>query len=118
MTDPIQRIKEEMDKRGLMRKLAVCVNGNPPPADLSQADVVAFYKTTAQNALMGYAAQHEDFAEMLAEAAFEHLMADLLTDDLFTPDPSFTPTLEEAALIRKAKNAAALLNILRPVLGL
>ena len=30
MTDPIQRIKEEMDKRGLMRKLAVCVNGNPP----------------------------------------------------------------------------------------
>ena len=98
MTDPIQRIKEEMDKRGLMRKLAVCVNGNPPPADLSQADVVAFYKTT--------------------EAAFDHLMADLLTDDLFTPDPSFTPTLEEAALIRKAKNAAALLNILRPVLGL
>lgn len=31
MTDPIQRIKEEMNKRGLMRKLAVCVNGNPPP---------------------------------------------------------------------------------------
>lgn len=32
MTDPIQRIKEEMDKRGLMRNFAVCVNGNPPPA--------------------------------------------------------------------------------------
>ena len=31
MIDPIQRIKEEMDKRGLMRKLAVCVNGTPPP---------------------------------------------------------------------------------------
>lgn len=30
MTDPIQRIKEEMEKRGLMRKLAVCVNGTPP----------------------------------------------------------------------------------------
>lgn len=30
MNDPIQRIKEEMDKRGLLRKFAVCVNGNPP----------------------------------------------------------------------------------------
>ena len=55
---------------------------------------------------------------MMAEAAMNHLLDDLLTDDLFTPDPSFTPTPEEAAKIRKAKNTAALLNLLRPVLGL
>ena len=118
MNDPIQRIKEEMDKRGLMRKFAVCVNGNPPPSELSPAEVMAFHKSAAKDALMGYAAHHDDFAELMAEAAFDHLMADLLTDDLFTPDPSFTPTPAEAAMIRKAKNAAALLNLLRPVLGL
>lgn len=118
MNDPIQRIKEEMDKRGLLRKFAVCVNGNPPPADLNPEAVKALHKGLATTALMQYAARHEDFADMMAEAAMNHLLDDLLTDDLFTPDPSFTPTPEEAAKIRKAKNTAALLNLLRPVLGL
>lgn len=118
MTDPIQRIKEEMDKRGLMRNFAVCVNGNPPPPGMSPADAVAIHKKFAQDSLLAYAARHKDFGEILMDAALDYLMADLLTDDLFTPDPNFTPIPEEAVKIRKAKEAAAMLNILRACRGL
>lgn len=118
MTDPIQRIKEEMEKRGLMRKLAVCVNGNPPPPGMSPANVTALHKNSAKIAVLGYAANHKDFGELLMDAAINHLMADLLTDDLFIPDPNFTPTPKEAAMIRKAKETAALLNIVRAIHGL
>lgn len=44
-----------------------------------------------------YAQKHDDFSDLLAEAAFDNLFDTILTDDLFKPVEGFTPTDEERA---------------------
>lgn len=44
-----------------------------------------------------YAQKHDDFCELMAEAATNHLFDTILTDDLFKPVEGFTPTDEEQA---------------------
>lgn len=46
----------------------------------------------------------------MAEAAVNHLMDEILTDDLFAPDAGFTPTAEEQANMDKAKETAEMLD--------
>ena len=38
-----------------------------------------------------YAQKHDDFCELMAEAATDHLFDTILTDDLFKPVEGFTP---------------------------
>lgn len=64
-----------------------------------------------------YADNHDDFFETLMDAAMDHLMEDVLTDDLFAPDAGFTPTAEETANMDKAKATAELLEGLLGGLG-
>lgn len=60
--------------------------------------------------LIGYAQKHDDFCELLAEAATDHLFDTILTDDLFIPDAGFSPTKEELETVERAKATAALVN--------
>lgn len=53
-----------------------------------------------------YAQKHDDFCEMMAEAAFENLFDTILTDDLFKPVEGFTPTDEEQAKVKEAEQTA------------
>ena len=50
-----------------------------------------------------YARKHDDFSDLLAEAAMENLFDTILTDDLFKPVEGFTPTDEERAKMEEAK---------------
>lgn len=56
--------------------------------------------------MIQYAQKHDDFCELLAEAATDHLFNTILTDDLFTPDAGFVPTMEERANVERAKATA------------
>lgn len=64
-----------------------------------------------------YANKHDDFCDLMAEAAFDNLFDTILTDDLFKPVEGFTPTDEERAKMEEAKETAkalsALFNILK-----
>lgn len=53
-----------------------------------------------------YAQKHDDFRDLLAEAAFDNLFDTILTDDLFKPVEGFTPTDEEQAKMKKAEETA------------
>lgn len=57
-----------------------------------------------------YANKHDDFCELMAEAAFDNLFDTILTDDLFKPVEGFTPTDEERANMKKAKEAAKMVS--------
>lgn len=46
-----------------------------------------------------YADKHDDFFEVFMDAALDHLMEDILTDDLFAPDAGFTPELLEVLFV-------------------
>ena len=50
-----------------------------------------------------YANKHDDFCDLMAEAAFDNLFDTILTDDLFKPVEGFTPTDEERAKMEEAK---------------
>lgn len=50
-----------------------------------------------------YARKHDDFSDLLAEAAMENLFDTILTDDLFKPVEGFTPTDEERAKMEEAE---------------
>ena len=57
-----------------------------------------------------YAQKHDDFCELMAEAATDHLFDTILTDELFKPVEGFTPTDEEQANIKKAEEAAKMVS--------
>ena len=69
------------------------------------------------NALTMYANKHDDFCDLMAEAAFDNLFDTILTDDLFKPVEGFTPTDEERAKMEEAEKTAkalsGLFNILK-----
>lgn len=104
--DTLNRFKEEMNKRGLFRKIKVCANLIPPPPGVDGETLIAWHKAAAKSAVLMYAQRHDDFAKMLAEASLDHLMNTVLTDDLFNPESGFTPTANEQAAMDVAKATA------------
>ena len=64
----------------------------------------------AKEALTMYANKHDDFCELMAEAAFDNLFDTSLTDDLFKPVEGFTPTDEERAKMEEAEKTAKALS--------
>ena len=111
MNNSLDKFKAEMEKRGLFRKIQVCANLIPPPSNAEAAGaVMMLHKDAARKAIKMYANHHEDFCELMAEAALDHLFDTILTDDLFTPDTGFSPTTEELADMERAKATAALMN--------
>ena len=57
-------------------------------------------------AIANYAANHDDFYEVMFDAALDHLLDGVLTDDLFAPDKEFAPTKEEVDNMNRAKETA------------
>lgn len=57
-------------------------------------------------AIANYAANHDDFYEVMLNAALDHLLDGVLTDDLFAPDKEFAPTKEEVDNMNRAKETA------------
>ena len=49
---------------------------------------------------------HEDFCDVMAEAAIDHLLNTVLSDDLFIPNGGFSPTKEEVDNMNRAKETA------------
>ncbi|WP_432489789.1 hypothetical protein [Flavonifractor plautii] len=106
MCDSLKQFKEEMEKRGLFRKITVAANLIPPPPGLDPEALIAVHKLAAKEALIMYAQKHDDFCELMAEAATNHLFDTILTDDLFKPVEGFTPTDEERAKMKEAEQTA------------
>lgn len=106
MCDSLKQFKEEMEKRGLFRKITVVANLIPPPPGLDPEALIAVHKLAAKEALIMYAQKHDDFCELMAEAATNHLFDTILTDDLFKPVEGFTPTDEEQAKMKEAEQTA------------
>lgn len=106
MCDSLKQFKEEMEKRGLFRKITVAANLIPPPPGLDPEALIAVHKLAAKEALIMYAQKHDDFCELMAEAATNHLFDTILTDDLFKPVEGFTLTDEEQAKMKEAEQTA------------
>lgn len=117
MCDSLKQFKEEMEKRGLFRKITVAANLIPPPPGIEPEALIAIHKLAAKEALIMYARKHDDFSDLLAEAAMENLFDTILTDDLFKPVEGFTLTDEERAKMEEAEKTAkalsGLFNILK-----
>ena len=94
-----------------------CRQPDPPPTGIEPEALIAIHKLAAKEALTIYANKHDDFCELMAEAAFDNLFDTILTDDLFKPVEGFTPTDEERAKMDEAKETAkalsGLFNILK-----
>ena len=116
MTDALNKFKAEMEKRGLFRKITVAANLIPPPPGLNPEALIAIHKLAAKEALIMYAQKHDDFSDLLAEAAFDNLFDTILTDDLFKPVEGFTPTDEERAKMEEAEKTAKALSGLFDIL--
>ena len=110
MNDALNKFKAEMEKRGLFRKITVAANLIPPPPGHHPEALIAIHKLAAKEALIMYAQKHDDFCEMMAEAAFENLFDTILTNDLFKPVEGFTPTDEEQTNMKKAEEAAKMIT--------
>lgn len=108
--DALNRFKEEMNRRGLIRKIQVCANLIPPPPDADPESLIQLHRNAAKVAIANYAANHDDFYEVMFDAALDHLLDGVLTDDLFAPDKEFAPTKEEVDTMNRAKGTAALVN--------
>ena len=108
--DALNHFKEEMNKRGLFRKIQVCANLIPPPPDADPESLIQLHRNAAKVAIANYAANHDDFYEVMFDAALNHLLDGVLTDDLFAPDKEFTPTKEEVDTMNRAKGTAELVN--------
>lgn len=109
--DALNRFKEEMNRRGLIRKIQVCANLIPPPPDADPESLIQLHRNAAKMAITNYAANHDDFYEVMFDAALDHLLDGVLTDDLFAPDKEFAPTKEEVdTMNRKFKETAELVN--------
>lgn len=117
MCDFMKQFKEEMEKRGFFRKITVAANLIPPPPGADPDFLIALHKMAAKEAVIMYAQKHDDFCELMAEAAMENLFDTILTDDLFKPVEGFTPTDEERAKMEEAEKTAkalsGLFNILK-----
>lgn len=116
MNDALNKFKAEMEKRGLFRKITVAANLIPPPPGLDPDFLIALRKMAAKEALIMYAQKHDDFCELMAEAATNHLFDTILTDDLFKPVEGFTPTDEEQAKMKEAEKTAKALSGLFDIL--
>lgn len=110
MCDSLKQFKEEMEKRGLFRKITVADNLIPPPPGIDPEAVIALHKLAAKEAVIMYAQKHDDFCELMAEAATDHLFDTILTDELFKPVEGFTPTDEERAKMEEAEKTAKALS--------
>lgn len=108
--DALNRFKEEMNRRGLIRKIQVCANLIPPPPDADPESLIQLHRNAAKVAIANYAANHDDFYEVMFDAALDHPLDGVLTDDLFAPDKEFAPTKEEVDTINRAKETAELVN--------
>ena len=108
--DALNRFKEEMNRRGLIRKIQVCTNLIPPPPDADPESLIQLHRNAAKMAIANYAANHDDFYEVMFDAALDHLLDGVLTDDLFAPDKEFAPTKEEVDTMNRAKETAELVN--------
>jgi hypothetical protein len=108
--DALNRSKEEMNRRGLIRKIQVCANLIPPPPDADPESLIQLHRNAAKVAIANYAANHDDFYEVMFDAALDHLLDGVLTDDLFAPDKEFAPTKEEVDTMNRAKETAELVN--------
>lgn len=108
--DALNRFKEEMNRRGLIRKIQVCENLIPPPPDADPESLIQLHRNAAKMAIANYAANHDDFYEVMFDAALDHLLDGVLTDDLFAPDKEFAPTKEEVDAMNRAKETAELVN--------
>lgn len=108
--DALNRFKEEMNRRGLIRKIQVCANLIPPPPDADPESLIQLHRNAAKVAIANYAANHDDFYEVMFDAALDHLLDGVLTDDLFAPDKEFAPTKEEVDTVNRAKETAELVN--------
>ena len=104
--DALNRFKEEMNRRGLIRKIQVCANLIPPPPDADPESLIQLHRNAAKVAIANYAANHDDFYEVMFDAALDHLLDGVLTDDLFAPDKEFAPTKEEVDAMNRAKETA------------
>lgn len=102
--DALNRFKEEMNRRGLIRKIQVCANLIPPPPDADPESLIQLHRNAAKMAIANYAANHDDFYEVMFDAALDHLLDGVLTDDLFAP------TKEEVDTMNRAKETAELVN--------
>ena len=108
--DALNRFKEEMNRRGLIRKIQVCANLIPPPPDADPESLIQLHRNAAKVAIANYAANHDDFYEVMFDAALDHLLDGVLTDDLFAPNKEFAPTKEEVDTMNRAKETAELVN--------
>lgn len=108
--DALNRFKEEMNRRGLIRKIQVCANLIPPPPDVDPESLIQLHRNAAKMAIANYAANHDDFYEVMFDAALDHLLDGVLTDDLFAPDKEFAPTKEEVDTMNRAKETAEFVN--------
>lgn len=108
--DALNRFKEEMNRRGLIRKIQVCANLIPPPPDADPESLIQLHRNAAKVAIANYAANHDDFYEVMFDAALNHLLDGVLTDDLFAPDKEFAPTKEEVDTMNRGKGTAELVN--------
>lgn len=108
--DALNRFKEEMNRRGLIRKIQVYANLIPPPPDTDPESLIQLHRNAAKMAIANYAANHDDFYEVMFDAALDHLLDGVLTDDLFAPDKEFAPTKEEVDTMNRAKETAELVN--------
>lgn len=108
--DALNRFKEEMNRRGLIRKIQVCANLIPPPPDADPESLIQLHRNAAKMAIANYAANHDDFYEVMFDAALDHLLDGVLTDDLFAPDKEFAPTKEKVDTMNRAKETAELVN--------
>ena len=108
--DALNRFKEEMNRRGLIRKIQVCANLIPPPPDADPESLIQLHRNAAKVAIANYAANHDDFYEVMFDAALDHLLDGVLTDDLFAPDKEFAPTKKEVDTMNRAKGTAELVN--------
>lgn len=108
--DALNRFKEEMNRRGLIRKIQVCANLIPPPPDADPESLIQLHRNAAKVAIANYAVNHDDFYEVMFDAALDHLLDGVLTDDLFAPDKEFAPTKEEVDTMNRAKETAELVN--------
>ena len=115
MCDSMKQFKEEMEKRGFFRKITVAANLTPPPG-LNPEALISIHKLAAKEALIIYAQKHDDFSDLLAEAAFDNLFDTILTDDLFKPVGGFTPTDEERAKMEEAEKTAKAISGLFDIL--
>lgn len=108
--DALNRFKEEMNRRGLIRKIQVCANLIPPPPDADPESLIQLHRNAAKMVIANYAANHDDFYKVMLDAALDHLLDGVLTDDLFAPDKEFAPTKEEVDTMNRAKETAELVH--------